>query len=330
MSHKSSDVIYWGDGEKVNILFTFNITEEQKEMLVTQFPMCTFHFKRTASCEEANKAEVIVTYGGNIKKSLLERATQLKWVMVAAAGIEKMDLAEIQKRNLVVTNVRGIHKTPMAESALAHILSLKRSIKAIYEVQQTKNWKRSMASTELKGSTALILGTGAIGMEIGRLLQAFGVTTIGCNRSDTQVDYMDETVQLEQLINELPKADIVISVLPSTEETKGLLTSRYFDAMKESAVFMNFGRGDLVEEELLVRVLQEKKIQHAVLDVFQVEPLPEESALWSLENCTISPHISSQSGKYIDRALEIFKRNLTKYLHEDSQLENIVDVSRGY
>lgn len=314
----------------MDVLFTFNITENQREELVEQFPTCRFHFKRTASCEEASYADIIVTYGGNINKALLEKAERLKWIMTAAAGIEKMDLEEVRKRNILVTNVRGIHKTPMAESVLAHILALKRSIREIYEVQQNKSWKRSMNSTELKGSTALILGPGAIGTEIGRLLQAFGVYTIGCNRSGATTDYMNKNIQFEHLMDELPFADFVISVLPSTVETQGLLTAHHFEVMKESAVFLNFGRGDLLDEEMLIRVLKEKKIQHAVLDVFQIEPLPEDSALWSLENCTISPHVSSQSGKYLDRALKIFKSNLMKYINGDFHLENLVDVSRGY
>lgn len=314
----------------MEILFTFNIEEYQKKELVERFPTCIFHFQRTADCDEVNFAEVIVTYGGNVDKALLERAEKLKWIMVASAGVEKMALEEIAKRNILVTNVRGIHKTPMAESILAHILALKRSVAKIYEIQASKDWKYKFDSSELRGSTALILGPGAIGTEIGRLLQAFGVKTIGCNRSGKQTDFMDATIQFDQLVSKLPEADFVISVLPSTAETKGLLTEVHFDVMKDSAVFLNFGRGDLLEEEMLIRVLEEKKIAHAVLDVFQTEPLPEESPFWTLPNCTVSPHVSSKSGKYIERALVIFQENLERLTNGESNLENIVDVRKGY
>ncbi len=314
----------------MDILFTFNLSEHQQNELVEQFPACTFHFKRTASCKEAELADVIVTYGGNIDGALLERAEQLKWIMVASAGVEKMALEEIHKRGILVTNVRGIHKTPMAESILAHLLALKRSIPEIYEIQETKDWEHSFDSMELKDSTAMIIGPGAIGTEVGRLLQAFGVQTIGCNRSGKLADYMDHGIRFEQLIDELPKADFVISILPSTEETKGLLTEQHFDVMKESAIFLNFGRGDVLDEEMLIRVLQEKRIAHAVLDVFQEEPLPEESVFWSLPNCTVSPHVSSKSGKYLDRSLIIFKNNLEKYMNNEKDFENSVNLGRGY
>lgn len=314
----------------MDVLFTFNISERQKEQLVTQFPTCTFHFKRTASCEEADFADVIVTYGGNINEALLEKAKKLKWVMVASAGVEKLAHAKILKRGIVVTNVRGIHKTPMAESILAHILSLKRSIPHIYEANRTRDWDYPMQLTELKGSTALIIGPGSIGTEVGRLLQAFGVKTIGCNRSGMTTEYMNRNISFEQLLDELPKADFVISILPSTEKTKGLLTAQHFDVMKESAVFLNFGRGDVLNEEMLIQVLEEKRIHHAVLDVFQEEPLAVNSPFWSLSNCTVSPHVSSKSGKYIDRALGIFTKNLEKYLSGDTNLENSVDLEQGY
>lgn len=141
---------------------------------------------------------------------------------------------------------------------------------------------------------------------------------------------MDESIQFEALLKKLPEADFVISVLPSTPETKGLLTEAHFNAMKESAVFLNFGRGDLVDEEMLIRILQEEKIAHAVLDVFQTEPLPEESPFWTLSNCTVSPHVSSKSGKYVERSLVIFEENLEAFIKEDKKMINIIDLSRGY
>ncbi len=135
-----------------------------------------------------------------------------------------MPLADIAEKGIVISNVRGIHKTPMAESALAHILSLGRALPQLAEQQKRKEWNTKVRQTELRGSTAIILGPGAIGSEIGRLLQAFGVRTIGCNHSGNQADHMNETIQFDSLLSRLPEADIVISVLPSTAKTKGLLT----------------------------------------------------------------------------------------------------------
>ena len=314
----------------MEILFTFKIKELQKVELTEKFPTVTFYFDGSSKGDKVKTADVIVTYGGDIDLTLLERAESLKWLMVASAGVEKMPLTEIAKRDIIVTNVSGIHKTPMAESVLAHMLALVRSIPDIYKLNETREWGRKFKSAELKGSTAIILGPGAIGSEIGRLLQAFGVHTIGCNRSGRKAESMDEIIQFDELIDKLPEGDFVISVLPSTPETKGLITAEHFDAMKDTAIFMNFGRGDLTDEAVLLQVLKEGIIGHAVLDVFEVEPLPVDHGFWTLENCTISPHVSALSGKYIERALVIFKHNLDKWLNEEVDLENVINPETGY
>lgn len=314
----------------MEVLFTFDMKKHQEEGLVTRFPEVTFHFNKKPEDKEIQAATIIVTYGGDIDTALLDRAKSLQWIMVASAGVEKMPLAEIAERNIVMTNVRGIHKTPMAESVLAHILSLQRSLPLMYDRQRSKEWNRKVGSIELKGSTALILGPGAIGSEIGRLLQAFGVSTIGCNRSGRVSESMDETIKFEALMDRLGEADFVISVLPSTLETEGLLTEAHFKAMKDNAVFMNFGRGDLFKESILVSALKNNEIRHAVLDVFENEPLSDNNELWSLPNCTVSPHVSSLSGKYVERALVIFEGNLDKWQQGDKDLVNLIDMKLGY
>ncbi|WP_210471621.1 D-2-hydroxyacid dehydrogenase [Sporosarcina sp. 6E9] len=314
----------------MEILFTFKIKEHDKLALIDEFPSASFHFNGSIEDEEVEKVDVIVTYGGNIDTTVLNRAKSLKWLMIASAGVEKMPLLEIAKRNILITNVRGIHKTPMAESVLAHMLALKRSIPEIYAIQETKKWANKFNSTELKGSTALILGPGAIGSEIGRLLQAFGVKTIGCNRTGRSVDSMDEIITFNDLLNKLPVADFVISVLPSTPETKGLLTTEHLEAMKDTAVFMNFGRGDVINEGVLLRALKENVIGHAVLDVFETEPLPESHEFWSLRNCTVSPHVSSKSGKYIERSLVVFKKNMKIWIENDKNFINVINPKSGY
>lgn len=314
----------------MKVLFTFKIKDEQLEKLKVDFPEIQFDFNNKVNTAPVEDFEVIVTYGEDISTEVLDRATSLKWLMVASAGVEKMPLAEIAAKGIIISNVRGIHKTPMAETALAHILSLKRALPVLAEQQKRKEWNTKVRQTELRGSTALILGPGAIGSEMGRLLQAFGVRTIGCNYSGNPAQYMDDTIQFDELLSRLPEADIVLSVLPSTAKTKGLLTESHFKAMKETAIFMNFGRGDLVKEAVLVEALKNEEIGHAVLDVFETEPLPAESELWSLSNIIISPHVSSHSGKYIERALEFFTGNLKKWQRGDKDLTNLINPVKGY
>ncbi|WP_431808609.1 D-2-hydroxyacid dehydrogenase [Lysinibacillus sphaericus] len=314
----------------MRIYFTFEPRPDLRKPLVEEFPQCDFVFENGLSTDELQKADVLVTYGEDLNDANIQYATKLKWIFVASAGVEKMPAQAIMDRDILVSNVRGIHKTPMAESILAHILAIKRALPWMYEQQKKSEWSKKGKQTELRDSTALILGPGAIGSEVGRLLQAFGVTTIGCNRSGNAAPYMDEMVNFAKLTEALPKADIVLSVLPKTPDTTHLLKDEHFNAMKNDAIFMNFGRGNLVDEKVIIRAIEAGEIGYAVLDVFEEEPLSANNPLWSYSNVIVSPHVSSHSSRYVERSLAIFKPSLTKWLDGDTALENVMDLSRGY
>lgn len=314
----------------MKILFSFLPKSEQQQSLVEKFPEMQFFFRNDLDEELLKSAQIFVTYGEDLHPSHIQTATHLQWIMVASAGLEKMPLEAIASRGIVVTNVRGIHKIPMAESILAHILSIKKSFPVIAENQRKSNWFKKVKSSELYDSTALILGPGAIGGEVGRILRAFGVHTIGCNRSGNTASFMDDIVSFDSLKEVLPKVDIVISLLPSTKETRHLLTYEHFQRMKKTAIFMNFGRGDVIREEELIRALRDGCIETAVLDVFENEPLQEEHPFWKMDNVIISPHVSSHSSQYVVRALHIFSKNLKEWISENGCLENIIDLEKGY
>lgn len=314
----------------MRILFSFLPKQELQDNLLQTFSEVEFIFHPSLNEEVLKSADILVTYGEDLLASHIETATQLKWIMVASAGLEKMPFKEIASRGIIVTNVRGIHKTPMAESILAHILSIKKSLAHITENQKGKIWSKKVKSSELLGSTALIIGPGAIGQEVGRILQAFGVRTIGCNRSGEPTNYMDEMTSFARLKQVLPTADIILSILPSTAETRNLLSYEHFHCMKRTAIFMNFGRGDLIKEDELIRALQEELVAFAVLDVFEKEPLQQDHPFWDMQNVIVSPHVSSHSSQYVVRTLAIFERNLTNWLEGNGQLENVIDLERGY
>lgn len=313
------------------IYFTFDPRPDLKEDLLKSLPDENFVFSKKIEDKDLAQAEIVVTYGEDLNESHMEKMPNVKWIFVASAGIEKMPLQQLAESDILVSNVRGIHKVPMAESVLAHILAHYRSLPLIYDEQRESKWNRKLPSRELRDSTAIILGPGAIGGEIGRLLQAFGVKTIGCNRTGKEAAYMNEMVSFSALLEKLPEADLVISVLPSTDETAYLIKEDHFSAMKNDAMFLNFGRGNLVSTDVLVNALQTKQIGHAVCDVLEVEPLPEASPLWELSNMTVSSHVSSHSKRYLERSFEIFKYNIELYRENNTEgFKNIVDLKVGY
>ncbi|MEH7379209.1 D-2-hydroxyacid dehydrogenase [Bacillus sp. JJ1533] len=318
----------------MRILSTFIPIEEVTDNMKKAFPDEEFIYCQ--DIEEAlphiQSADILLTYGEDLTPEHIKIATNLKWIMVISAGLELMPFQAIQEKGILVTNVRGIHKIPMAEYTLSMMLHVTKKNMKIVEQQAHKSWDRltHFPVGELHGKTIGVLGVGAIGGEIARLAKAFNMKTIGLNRSGTKHEFIDEMVQFDGLNYICENADYLVSVLPSTNETKYILDDTHFDVMKKEAVFINIGRGDLVKEEVILRAIKSKKISHAVLDVFEQEPLPSDHPFWTLENVTVTPHISSKSKFYQPRSFEIFEKNLHIFKQGGSGFINKIDLNRGY
>lgn len=184
-------------------------------------------------------AEIVVTYGNDINDRHIGRAIRLKWLMVLSAGVDELPLLSIERKNILLTNVSGIHKTPMAEYVFSMLLQVYRQAKQLYENESNHRWDQRVNMVELSGKTMLILGTGAIGQEVARLAKAFQLQTIGISRSGQALENFDAIYLTDELYRLLPYADIVVSVLPSTKETKRLFTIKHFQQLPEQAVFLN-------------------------------------------------------------------------------------------
>lgn len=275
-------------------------------------------------------AEIFITYGEDLNNDHIKKAQKLKWIMVMSAGLEKMPLQACHEKGIFITNARGVHKIPMAEFTFSLLLQHVKQTKLLLQCEREEEWNRRIPQNELHGKTIFILGVGAIGSEIARLAKAFRMNTLGINRSGSSVEFIDELYQMAQFEKVVSRADFLVSVLPSTPETRHLLRLEHFQKMKKSAVLINIGRGDLVKEEVLLQALKEKEITHAYLDVFEEEPLPKGHPFWQMEQVTITPHISSITKNYLPRAFEIFAENLHTYIKKGNQFINVINPKRGY
>ncbi|GAA0341459.1 glycerate dehydrogenase [Bacillus carboniphilus] len=309
-------------------------TEELQQQVREQFPEDTFEFYKGLKGEDAYhaflEADVFITYGEDLEEQDIERARNLKWISVMSAGLEKMPFEGIKKKDILVTNARGIHKTPMAEYTLGYMLHHAKRMDAFNQEQGNKKWNRRIPTQELSDATLLVLGAGAIGGEIAKRSQLFGMKTIGVNTSGRPAEYFDQTFSMDNWEEALPLADYIVSVLPSLETTKHLIQEKHFKQMKDSVVFINIGRGDLVQTDILIKALQNKDIAHAYVDVVEEEPLDESHPLWSVENVTITPHISGKSPLYLPRAFDIFSHNLHIYKGVPGEMRNVISLDRGY
>lgn len=308
-------------------------SSELQEQFRKLFPEEQFSFHKGLKGEAYQDfldADIFITYGEDLIEEDIEKAKNLKWISVMSAGLEKMPFEAIKKKNILVTNARGIHQIPMAEYTLGLMLHHAKRLDAFWEEQRGKRWTRTIHTAELHGTTLLVLGAGAIGSEIARRCQIFGMKTVGVNTTGRQTDHFDAMYSMEQWEEVLPHADYVVSVLPSIESTKHLFQIDHFQKMKESAVFINIGRGDVVETNVLIEALEGQHIAHAYVDVVEEEPLDESHPLWDVKNITITPHISGKSKQYLPRAFHIFSHNLHIFKGVPGEMKNVIELDRGY
>ena len=251
---------------------------------------------------------------GNIPAGWITKSTRLKWLQLESVGYEPYHaiLPEFRQRG-VITNLHGFFGQPVAESALAGILSLKRGIDKLTMLKAQKRWSGNALRptlTLLSGADALIAGGGSIGQSIRKLLSVFDVQTVVYDISPDVGDIHTP----EDFDKALPDADIVISCLPETESTKFFFNKRRFSLMRPSAIFVNVGRGGVVDEAVLIRWLNEKRIAGAVLDVTLAEPLPPEHALWDCPDTIVTQHTGGGSEKELTGKVGIFLDNLERYI----------------
>ncbi len=263
--------------------------------------------------------------------SLREVAPRLKWIQLTSAGADRLLNSGFIEGGVIVTTASGLHATPIGEFVLASMLMFAKGAPIYMRAQARHEWSR-FAPRELYGKTVGIVGFGHIGEEVGRLAKAFGCRVIATRRSAAEratSPNADELLPASKLAHLLGESDFVVLSMPLTPQTRGMIGRAELHAMKASAVLVNIARGPVVDEAALIGALREGRIAGAALDVFEQEPLPPESPLWDMENVIVSPHISGGTEIYNQRVVEIFARNLRRYLAGEA-LENVVDPARGY
>ena len=223
-------------------------------------------------------------------KKHISSASSLIWLQSVFTGVDAL-CSDGMREDYLLTNVREVYGAIMAEYVFAYILSLKRKILENFQNQQKKHWAQEPYGM-IAGKTIAILGTGSIGREIAKVASVFGMTVIGFNRSANLVDGFAQVYASGELLSEIGQADYVVSALPLTKETTCLLDKQFFLAMKDTATFINVGRGGSIIEADLISALQQEQIANAVLDVFTKEPLPVDSLLWEAKGVYITPHVS--------------------------------------
>ncbi len=228
---------------------------------------------------------------------------------VAAAGLTRDELDRV-----AFASSAGVHATPLAEWSMLGLLAFRKDLPKLRADARERRWEH-WPMEELRDATLLVVGVGEIGQEVARLAKAFGMHVVGIKRTlPGSIPHVDELHPPERLDELVGRADGVVVTLPLTDETRGLVSRSTIGGMKRGAIFVNVGRGGVVDEQALVEALQQGRLRGAALDVFATEPLPPGSPLWELPNVIVSPHTAALSYRENERIVELFADNLGRYL----------------
>jgi phosphoglycerate dehydrogenase-like enzyme len=285
------------------------------------------------------RADVLYGIPGKSGEGLAEalrRGPQIRWVQGRNAGAGEQvaaaaRLAPAEVEQVTVTTAAGVHAGPLAEFCMLGLLAFVKGLPRLERDRAERRWpERERPGRELRGRTLLILGLGGVGREIARLAQAYGMRVLGVRRDASQeVPGVDEVHTPDDLPALAARADHLVVTLPLTESTRHLVEAEVLDALPSDAVFVNVGRGGVVDEEALVERLSGGSLAGAALDVFEREPLPQGSPLWTLPNVILSPHDTALVLAEPERVMDLFLDNLRRYL-DGEPLRNRVNLDSFY
>ncbi len=335
------------DGETINVIVAMDFSDDLINDLRELSPRLQVERYYPDVPEKAYaNAEVLFTANAF---PLPEQAPRLRWIQLYSAGVNHViDKPIIQSEDLEVTTASGMHATQMSEFSLAMMLAFNYKLLRMRELQAKHEWgtrEQDFAPMPLRGQTLGIVGYGAIGRELARAADALGMKVLAIKHDvmhpaagdayhepgtgDAEGEIPERLYPPQAVGSMVHECDYVVLAMPLTDETHHLIDAAVLKQMKPSAVLINVARGAVVDEEALIAALREDRIAGAALDVFEQEPLPADSPLWTLPNVIVSPHVAGATAVYNEKAQALFKENLQRYL-DNLPLLNRVRREQGY
>ena len=278
------------------------------------------------------ETEILFAPSNSQSVEAVKKAENLKWFASYFAGVDPLVVPGALRENVILTNGSGAYGITIAEHMIMTALMLLRRYLEYQKIVENGEFRSDLMIGSLYASTVLILGTGDIGATFASRLRAFAPKKIiGVNRSGKHVNGFDLVVPLEQLDKYLPEADIIALTLPATPETDNLISKDKISLMKKTAYLLNVGRGNCIDQAALIDALNREELAGAALDVFAVEPIPEDDPVLTARNILITPHCAGKMTMAYtrDTLVDSFCDNLLRYT-DGRQMHHLVDRKIGY
>ncbi|XP_039256094.2 glyoxylate/hydroxypyruvate reductase A-like [Styela clava] len=314
-----SDRIYFDDIVKqYETIFKSTLNAHVKFTVVPE-EICLKDEKKISNL--FSNAEIILLSDQSVSRWAHLISNNTKWIQYTWAGVEMLlqndKYREILKEH-IITRAGGIFGPSMAEYVIGAIVAMEKGFPRFYKQQMEAVWKSPPRCRNLSSLTIGILGLGDIGMHVARACSNFGMTVYGLKRTPSHCENVERVFTMDELPEILQLSDYICNILPSAPETKNILSGEMLQLCSQrKAKFINIGRGDVVDENILIKAIEKGWISEAFLDVFIDEPLDKSSPLWYMENVYITPHAAAEINwpKLVAR---LFFCNLQKYLNNQT------------
>lgn len=310
----------------MNIISTIKFDIFHQEKLNSIGYKYKFISEKSINTEDIVDCNILVCFNP-FNRIDISKAKQLKYIQLTSQGVNHLPFKVLKEKSIIAVSNRAVFSIPISEWIIGKILESYKNTFKSYENQKRKIWKKDFDLLELNGKSILFLGTGTIAMETVKRLMAFGVEISGVNTNGRKIEGFDYNYSFKDIYNRLDRYDVIISTLTLTKDTKKILDYNFFSKLKDKMVFINVSRGEVVNENDLIKSLD--KFRAVYLDVFENEPLNNKSSLWEKENVFITSHNSWISDSNKSRIRNNIINNLIRYKNGDD-IKGKVDLDRGY
>lgn len=304
----------------MNLLLTgcFKYIELQKEKL-DSLGFRIYFVQQEKEALPLAAAEVDATVcNGLFLSHNIEDFTNLKFIQLTSAGFDRVPVDYIKAKGIALHNAKGVYSVPMAEWALYRVLEHYKQGWFFKNEQEQHQWTKHRGLRELAGSRVAVVGAGNVGQEVAKRFGALGCNVTGFDIHTNSTPFFDEIALTTSLLEHIGLYDVVVITAPLLPSTRGLISYDVMRGMKENATLVNIARGGLIDQKALVQVLCERKDLFAALDVFENEPLEEDSPLWAMDNVAVSPHNSFISDRNNERMFDVMYKNLKNFISKQS------------
>lgn len=290
-----------------------------KDAFVDAFDELSLRTELVGDSEEYSETDAVATYVPR------DEFLDASWVHCIRAGYDAFDTNEYEDAGVPLTNSTGIHGTTVSEVALGFMLSLARMLHVYRDNQNENTWytPRYERPFTIENERVCVVGLGTIGEGVARRADSLGMDVVGVRRSDDPVPGVSTLYHPDSLHDAISDARFVVLTAPHTPQTEGMIGADELDRMRDDAYLINVARGPLVDEDALVEAVDSGQIAGAGLDVFEEEPLPEDSPLWDFEDVMISPHKGSATNRYHLDIADLVQKNVHRYQSGDSLINRV-------